>query len=82
VASKKLDLSVFDKQLKASAVTSVCRLKVELTPEQIELVNAAFATGLYPRAAIERVIREWGYVISEKPLARHRDKECSCYVEA
>ena len=80
MASKKLDLSVFDKQLKASAITSVCRLKVELTPEQIELVDAAFATGLYPRAAIERVIRDWGYVISEKPINRHRDKTCSCYV--
>lgn len=80
MASKKLDLSVFDKQLKASAVTSVCRLKVELEPEQIELVNAAFESGLYPRAAIDRVIREWGYVISEKPLNRHRDKKCSCYV--
>lgn len=82
MASKKLDLSAFDKQLKTAAPTTVRRLKVELSPEQIELVDAAFATGFYPKAAIERVIKEWGHVVSDKPLARHRDKECSCYVEA
>ena len=82
MAKKALDLSVFDRQLKTSVVTSVCRLKVELTPEQIEMVDAAFESGLYPKAAIERALREeWSVVISEKPLTRHREKQCSCYAK-
>ena len=80
MATKKLDLSLFDRQLKVAAPATVCRLKVELTPEQIEMVDAAFETGLYPRAAIERVLKEdFGVNISEKPLQKHRDKKCSCY---
>lgn len=78
---KAVDLSVFDKQLRVSNPSTVCRLKLLLTPEQIEAVDAAFESGLYPKAAIIRVIKdEWGQVISDTPLLRHRDKGCSCYV--
>ncbi len=79
MARKDIDLSVFDKQMKTTRYSRACAVKLTLSPEQLEMVDAAFESGNYPRAAIQRVIRDWGFRLSERPLNSHRDKVCACY---
>ena len=71
-----IDLSEFEAQVgRQGPKCAMSRLR--LKPRQQLELTAAIERGI-PSSAISKVLRKWGYNVSDGTLARHRRGLCGC----
>jgi hypothetical protein len=69
-------------ELRISRQTKTCPMPDELKKLDHKVrakLKPFLEDAAYPKAAMLRVLKRRGLVVSEKALDKHRAKECTCY---
>ena len=82
LSAKPVDLSEFRKLKPATSTCGVVRLAkilIETDTERAEKLKAALVDEDITHAAIEIVLKNWGYQVSSTTISRHRRGLCTCH---